>query len=42
MAHATRSPETTGVCFSVVAINDKQRKPGYKKSIGVNLKSALV
>ena len=31
MAHTTRSPGTTGVCFSVVAINAKQRKPGYKK-----------
>ena len=38
MAHTTRSPGTTGVCFSVIAINAKQRKPGYKKSIGVKFK----
>ena len=29
-ANATRSPGTTGVCFSVVTINDEHRKPEFK------------
>ena len=26
----TRTPGTTSVCFSVVIVNDKHRKPGLK------------
>ena len=29
-ANATRSPGTTGVCFSVVTVDDEHRKPRLK------------